>query len=495
MPRNGTDGTYSVAFTAVAGTTILASDYNTQETDVATALTNSIAKDGQTVPNANLPMGTQRHTNVGAAVARTDYARADQVQDGAFVWGGTAGGTADAHEVTLSPATATYTAGRRIIYISPAAANTGAVTVEVDSIATPQALKSIDGYDLGPGDIPPSSVVDIIYDGTDFRLARHIPPRRNLIINGGMTIDQRNSGAAITPTGSVLTVDRWGLSVSTASKITVQQITTGLPPGASHAAKLTVAAGYTAGASDFFVFQHNIEGIDVAELGWGATGALPLALSFDFYSSATGTFAIAIVNPPSAARSYVATFDVDSAATWQRVSLVIPGDTTGTWPKTAGVAGLAIRLDLGTGSNFEGAADEWAAANYTRTSGSIDWVATTGREIRLTDVKAEVATPTAFVHEDVATALARCQRFYQSGILVRYDGPATSGTTQSHTQPFVVRMAKTPALTFSGESVFAFPSGTPTTTFTDAATLFAHKIANATGPALFHYVAAADAEI
>jgi hypothetical protein len=44
-------------------------------------LTQSLSRDGQTQPSANLPMNTFRHTNVGDAVARNEYATLGQVQD------------------------------------------------------------------------------------------------------------------------------------------------------------------------------------------------------------------------------------------------------------------------------------------------------------------------------------------------------------------------------------------------------------------------------
>ena len=46
---------------------------------------------------------------------------------------------------------------------------------------------------------------------------------RNRIINGAMVIDQRNAGAAITPSSTQYTVDRWNFANNVASKITLQQ--------------------------------------------------------------------------------------------------------------------------------------------------------------------------------------------------------------------------------------------------------------------------------
>lgn len=493
MSRDGS-GTYNLPAQAVVPANSLTSSTNFNATinDIASALTQSVSKDGQTVPTGNMPMGTYRHTNVGAAQSITDYAQAGQVQDGAFVWGGTASNTTDEMEVDMTPAIAAYAAGQRFAFLAPAEPNTGPVLLDVNSLGQ-KSVYSHNGYDLAPGDIGPSSLVHVVYDGAAFRLAAPLPARPNLIVNGAMTISQRVGTTATTPTTSGLTLDRWLLSIAAASKITYQQVTSVVPAGASHSLKLSVAAGYSAGSSEAFVIQQNIEGINVAHLGWGAAGAKALAISFLVRASATGTYNLSVTNS-AGTRSYVTEFDIDSADTWTRIELVIPGDTTGTWLTAEGVIGAAIRIDLGSHSGFEGTADTWAAANYTRTSGAVAWVATTSRTLYVADVKAEIASPTAFERESATIALARCQRYYQVA-LARWDGQATSGVSFSHTYPLPVRMAKTPTLTFSGEAVTSFASGNPTTTLTTRDALWFSKAANATAAGLFSYVVAADAEI
>lgn len=74
MPRNGS-GTYQLPAgnPVVTGTIISSTTQNTTMSDVATALTNSIAKDGQTVPTANLPMGGFKHTGAADATATGQY--------------------------------------------------------------------------------------------------------------------------------------------------------------------------------------------------------------------------------------------------------------------------------------------------------------------------------------------------------------------------------------------------------------------------------------
>lgn len=168
MARDGA-GTYSLPQAPfVSGTVISSTAVNSDFSDIATALTQSLAKDGQTVPTANLPMGGYKHTNVANGTARTDYAAAGQVQDGSFTWCGTAGGTANALTLTPSPAITAYAAGQEFRFLSSTNANTGAATVTVSGL-TAQAIQ-LNGSALIAGDIAASRQYTIRYDGTNFQL-------------------------------------------------------------------------------------------------------------------------------------------------------------------------------------------------------------------------------------------------------------------------------------------------------------------------------------
>ena len=166
--RNGA-GTYNLPqapFTP--GTVISSTAVNSNFSDIANALTQSLANDGQTVPTANLPMGTYRHTGVGNAVARSDYAATGQVQDNAFAWCGTAGGTANALTLTPSPAITAYAAGQVFIFTAGASPNTGATTVAVSGL-TAQAIQNA-GAALTGGEIAALRQYQILYNGTAFQL-------------------------------------------------------------------------------------------------------------------------------------------------------------------------------------------------------------------------------------------------------------------------------------------------------------------------------------
>ena len=79
MSRNGA-GLYSRAVSAYVYNTIISqTDVNAEMDDIATALTASIAKDGQTTPTTNLPMGGYKLTGLGAGSATGNSLRYEQL--------------------------------------------------------------------------------------------------------------------------------------------------------------------------------------------------------------------------------------------------------------------------------------------------------------------------------------------------------------------------------------------------------------------------------
>src|SRR5574343_403535 len=157
MPRNGS-GTFSLTAgnPVVTGATISSTDFNNTMSDIATALTASIAKDGQTTPSANLPMGTYRHTGVGAGAALTDYARYDQLQNSAPQYLSTVSG-ADTITAAAPVAPSAYAAGQTFRFIA-VSANTGAVTLNVSSLGAKAVTKN-GTTALAAGDIQSGAVV------------------------------------------------------------------------------------------------------------------------------------------------------------------------------------------------------------------------------------------------------------------------------------------------------------------------------------------------
>ena len=238
---------------------------------------------------------------------------------------------------------------------------------------------------------------------------------RNRIINGGFLIDQRNSGASTTPTvDATYTLDRWQVSLSQASKFSIQQNAGSVTPptGYKNYAGITSLSAYAVLATDYFMLNQPVEGLNVWDLGWGAAGAAPVTLSFWVRSSLTGTFGGAVQNSAQN-RSYPYSYTINSANTWEFKTIVIPGDTTGTWLTTNGV-GLFVRFALGVGANFSGTAGAWAGSQLFSATGATSVVGTNGATFYITGVQLEkgsVATP--FEFRQFGTELVLCQRYYQ----------------------------------------------------------------------------------
>ena len=94
MPFNGS-GTYSLpAGNPVGtGTTISSSTTNNTNTDIATALTNCLTRDGQSTPSANLPMNAMKLTGLAAGTSNGDSVRYEQLTAAAALFLPLAGGT------------------------------------------------------------------------------------------------------------------------------------------------------------------------------------------------------------------------------------------------------------------------------------------------------------------------------------------------------------------------------------------------------------------
>jgi hypothetical protein len=238
-----------------------------------------------------------------------------------------------------------------------------------------------------------------------------LAPFRNRLINGGMRIDQRHAGGSVTPTNTQYTIDRWAGTLTQASKFSMQQSTTA-PAGFSHSLKMTVLSAYSPGSGDVFGFYQNIEGLNCPDLALGTSSALYITLSFWVRSSVTGTYCVRFTNSAQD-RSYVATYAISAANTWEHKTITLLGDTTGTWLATNGV-GLNVTFCLGSGSTFNTTAGAWAAGNYLGTSAQTAWINNAAATFYITGVQLESGqTPTNFAYRSFTDELLACQGYFE----------------------------------------------------------------------------------
>ena len=150
----------------VTGTVISSTAFNALTADLATGLSTCVTKDGQTNPTANLPMAGFKLTGLGNGSAATDSATLGQVQGGVVSLINSISGT-DTITGSLSPALTAYAAGQMFYFVA-AGANTGAVTLNINSLGAKSVTR--DGSTaLVAGDIASGEVVIVVYDGTRFQ--------------------------------------------------------------------------------------------------------------------------------------------------------------------------------------------------------------------------------------------------------------------------------------------------------------------------------------
>jgi hypothetical protein len=237
---------------------------------------------------------------------------------------------------------------------------------------------------------------------------------RNRILNGDCRIDQRNAGASVTQTTSVVyTVDRWSCYGSAASKFTVQRNAGSVTPptGFTNYLGATSSSAYSVGASEFFFIQQVIEGFNVADLGWGTASAQSVTLSFWVRSSLTGTFGGTISNGATN-RVYPFTFTISSANTWEQKTLTVSGDTTGTW-SADNSGGIVVNFNMGAGASVSGTAGAWSGSTLRAPTGATSVVGTNGATFYITGVQLEAGTVASpFERRDYGRELMMCQRYY-----------------------------------------------------------------------------------
>ena len=273
---------------------------------------------------------------------------------------------------------------------------------------------------------------------------------RNRIINGDMRIDQRNSGASVTPSANVYCVDRWYALIGAASKYSVQQNAGSVipPTGFTNYVGVTSLSAYTPAGTENFSLMQPIEGYNVADLAFGTASAKTITISFWVRSSLTGTFGCSIVNN-GYNRSYPVSYAINLANTWEYKTITIPGDTTGTWTSDNS-AGLRLYINLGTGSTYSGVSGAWAGAFYGAPTGATSVVGTNGATFYLTGVQLEVgSTPTAFERDLYSIMLQKCQRYYEKNTGPEfYELPVSSGgQIQRQVRRFAVQKRVAPTVT------------------------------------------------
>ena len=236
---------------------------------------------------------------------------------------------------------------------------------------------------------------------------------KNVIINSEMTVSQRGTSFTVT---NEYGLDRWFCRENTDGALTFSQDSTS-PDGFSKSLKVNVdTADSSIGSSQFAYLAQRIEGFNIDTFAFGSSSAKTIVLSFYVRCSVTGKFGGAITNGGNDNRSFAFTYDVNSANTWERKSVTIVGDTTGTW-NIDNSQQMAVFWSLGAGSGHKKAEGSWdaTASVQSASEAGVELIGNASATWFLTGVQLEVGqNPTAFEHEPVERTFNKCYRYFLS---------------------------------------------------------------------------------
>lgn len=278
----------------------------------------------------------------------------------------------------------------------------------------------------------------------------------NAIINGAFDIWQR--GTSFSSAG--YTADRWQPYLAQAGKLVSSQ-STNAPAGFKYSYLTTSSSAYTPLSTEYFMQTTRIEGYNAASFAFGTSSAKTLTLSFWVRSSLTGTFGGALHNN-AFDRSYVFSYTISSANTWEYKTVTIAGDTSGTWDITTNV-GLEVGFSMGAHSGVLTTAGSWVSGAYWGVTGQVNVISTSGATWQVTGVQLEagsVATPFKRNASSIQGELAACQRYYQRQSVSAYSylpgiGSANSTSAALIEYPTPVSMRVTPtAIEWSGVALW-----------------------------------------
>ena len=239
-------------------------------------------------------------------------------------------------------------------------------------------------------------------------------PNRNMIINGAMNVAQRSTSVTgIGASAGYFTLDRFNIAPNgTAGRLTMTQTADG-PVGFANCLKLDCTTADTSiAAAESLLLETRLEGQNLQRMKKGTSSAEQTTVSFYVKGNASATYVVELMDEDNSYRHINKSFAVTTD--WTRVSLTIPGDTTGALDDD-NAHSLNVKIWLHAGSNFTSGTLQtaWGATSHTsRAVGISSFFDSTDRTFFLTGLQFEVGDTTPFEHKTFAQDLEDCQRYY-----------------------------------------------------------------------------------
>lgn len=298
----------------------------------------------------------------------------------------------------------------------------------------------------------------------------------NIIIGGNFDTNPWQRQVSFTnPGNGIFTADRFSIARSDDSQFNILKTAdaptlaeSGFYSANCYHLDVTTADG-TIGAAQYCAIRYNVEGYDIAPIGFGQTGAKKITLSFWHKHTVTGTYCVGFANSGNN-RSYIAEYTQAVADTWEKATITITADTTGTWLYTNGV-GLSLWFTVAAGTDWQNTANQWNATLDFASASQVNGLSNAANNFKLSQVKLEIgAVATPYPMETEMGVLARSQRYYfksydqgvypgavtnSGNVAATSSGTAGTGGGQNGvnmTSPFPVTMRAQPTCTIYNPS-------------------------------------------
>jgi hypothetical protein len=217
---------------------------------------------------------------------------------------------------------------------------------------------------------------------------------KNKIIGGDFGTNPWQRGTSFTsPATGVFTADRWQVvHANDGAADILKTADSPTPEQAGHYSTHCLHADVTTAdtsiaAGQFYTLRHTVEGYNSASFGFGQSGLRYVTLSFWHKHTKTGTNCVSIVNS-AANRCYIAEYTQSVSDTWEKATITIPVDTSGTWLYDSG-AGLRMYFALAAGTTYQGTAGAWQAGNFYASANQVNNLDSTSNNFKIALVQLE----------------------------------------------------------------------------------------------------------
>tara|TARA_R110000850_G_scaffold77252_1_gene167365 strand:+ start:255 stop:1958 length:1704 start_codon:yes stop_codon:yes gene_type:complete len=285
---------------------------------------------------------------------------------------------------------------------------------------------SADDLIIGKGSTVGTTPAITVNEDLQTTIANHANPKsafRNHIINGDFCVWQRKTSDTTISDGSnegYNSADRWQMTFgSSAGGAVVWNRSQVVPAeqGFEYALKISPSSTTNCTGSQEVRFSTTLEAQMFPDLSYGTSAAKNMMLSFWFKTNKVGLYSVYFEHSGTgtAKRKYV-TFTPAQSDTWERIELLVTGDTSTAFPINVSTRGITIAWYLDNTPNLDSAnaEEDWGTAVLVNSSNNVNFMDNTSNELYITGVQLEVADKaTDFEYLPYDVVLNRCYRYTQ----------------------------------------------------------------------------------